>query len=208
MPDALFPDLDARPAERPTETFAGMPSESRPKRDEVPGEAASTRMAGPSVRTRPIALEEAHAPDHLASLETKAATDVGREAMGGGALLAAGKRYEAVVPARAGNDVEYDVKGLYNGVVAEAAVDDGFEGSLRFVVIGDGRELWASDSLSKGSTPIPVRVSIAGVKRLVLRATAVGRTPAGDRGTEGTSMRMGAQAGWIGARLNGPVNTR
>jgi hypothetical protein len=149
-------------------------------------------------------------PDELplASLERQATTDVGREATGAGALVAAGKRYEAVVPARAGEDVEYDVKGLYHDFVARAAVDDGFDGGLRFVVIGDGRALWASDPVSKGSAPISVRVNIAGVTRLVLRATAVGAPPTGDRGTEGPGMRMRAQGGWVGAGLSGPVAAR
>jgi hypothetical protein len=149
-------------------------------------------------------------PDELrlASLRAEDATDGGRGAMGAGALVAAGKRYEGVVAARAGTDVEYDVKGLYNDFVAQAAVDDAYEGRLRFVVIGDGRELWASDPVRKGSAPIPVRMHIAGVKRLVLRATDVGAAPAGGRGTEGPDMRMGPQAGWVGARLSGPVAAR
>ena len=77
------------------------------------------------------------------------------------------------------------MRGLYREFVAEAAVDAGFDGSLRFVVVGDGRELWTSEPVSKAGAPLQVRVNIAGVKRLVLRATAVGEAQAGSRGARG-----------------------
>ena len=128
----------------------------------------------------------------------------GRGAAGGGTLVAAGKRYEGFISARGGNEVEYDVKGLYTEFAAQVAVDDSFDGSVRVAVLGDGRELWTSDALTKSNALTLVHANIAGVKRLVLRSTAVGGDSRG-RGGQGPGAPMGAQAGWIGARVGGPV---
>ena len=148
-------------------------------------------------------------PDELAlaSLEpVRVATAAGRgggRGQGGAVVVTTGgKRYEGVIAARGGSEIEYDVKGLYGGLDAQVAIDDAFNGSLRMTVVGDGRELWSSDALTKASAPATLHVSIAGVKRLVLRSTSVGEETGG-RAQPGGGPRMGAQAGWINARLLG-----
>jgi hypothetical protein len=131
----------------------------------------------------------------------------GPGARSAGGLVAAGKRFEDVIPARAGADVEYDVKGLYTEFLARAAVDDGFAGTVRVAVVGDGRELWTSDPLGRSGLPTSVRVNIAGVQKLVLRSTEVRGGEPSDQ-EKGPGMRQGAQAGWIDARLSGPAVMR
>jgi hypothetical protein len=49
-----------------------------------------------------------------------------------------------------------------------------------FIVEGDGRELWRSGEVRKDSPPQPVRVSVTGVRALVLRTvSAAGGKPGG-----------------------------
>ncbi len=128
----------------------------------------------------------------------------GRGSAAGAALVAGGKRYEGVIAARGGTEIEYDVKGLYREFSAQIATDDAFTGSVRVTVVGDGRELWSSDALKRSDAPTPVHVNIVAVKRLVLRSTNVGEEASGRAGEAGRgSARMGAQAGWIDARLIG-----
>ncbi|MFB3853767.1 MAG: NPCBM/NEW2 domain-containing protein [Vicinamibacterales bacterium] len=149
-------------------------------------------------------------PDELrlSGLEPVAAAQAGGRggARGGPVPLVtiAGKRYEGALGARAGSEVAYEVKGLYSEFVAAAGVSDGFDGSISFSVAGDGRELWTSGPLKKSDAPVPVRVPVAGVQRLVLRCAAVGDQPAGARGQgAGPAGRAGAQGAWLDARLAG-----
>ena len=114
---------------------------------------------------------------------------------GGGSLSPLtrdGKRSEGVIGARAGSEVEYDVKGLYTTFTAQAAIDDAFKGTIELAVAGDGKELWTSGPLGPGGDRVkPVQVSIAGVKRLVLRATSVGAPPVAGGGQGGTAGQPG-----------------
>jgi hypothetical protein len=118
-----------------------------------------------------------------------------------------GKRYEGVIAARGGAEVEYDVKGLYTTFTAQAVLDDAFQGTIQLAVVGDGKELWTSGPLAASSDRTkPVQVSIAGVTRLVLKATSVGAPPAAGQGAnapQGGGRGGGAQAAWIDARLSG-----
>jgi hypothetical protein len=140
---------------------------------------------------------------------------VGGGARGGGRGVAAppavtrsGKRHDAVIAARAGTEVEYDLKGLYTSFTAQAVLDDAFQGTIELAAVGDGKTLWTSGPLGAGADRAkPVEVSIAGVRRLVLKATASGAGEAGARGQGGAAGpgggRAGAQAAWVEARVSG-----
>src|SRR6185312_8856415 len=56
---------------------------------------------------------------------------------------------------------------------AEVGVDDGAgkEGSVEFIVSGDGKVLWRSGVLKTGDPAKPVNVNLAGIKTLVLQVT-------------------------------------
>lgn len=120
-----------------------------------------------------------------------------------------GRRYEGVIAARAGSEVEYDVKGLYTTFTAQAVLDDAFQGTIALAVAGDGKELWTSGPLGAGGDRAKaVQVSIAGVKRLVLKAASAAVPPVGGAGQGGAGAQGGGrggsgQAAWIDARLSG-----
>ncbi|GLH71751.1 hypothetical protein GETHLI_02530 [Geothrix limicola] len=91
-------------------------------------------------------------------------------------------RHREGLTAHAGSEVEFDLKGLFSTFSAQAAFDDSDRGKtpVTFVVLGDGRELWASAALPKTAGPKPFSLDVSGVKRLVLRATAKDAAPEDD----------------------------
>jgi hypothetical protein len=121
-----------------------------------------------------------------------------------GALTVAGKRYDGGISARAGSEIEYEITGIFATFSALVGIDDGYDGSISFVVMGDGKELWSSGPLKKSDGPKPVNVSVAGVKRLVLRAAVAGEASPQGRGQgPGQGGRSGLQAAWLEARIAG-----
>lgn len=64
---------------------------------------------------------------------------------------------------------------------AQAGMADGNDGSVVFVVLGDGRELWRSATV-KALGVVPVSVSVEGVKSLELRVENAGDGNASDWG--------------------------
>jgi len=124
-------------------------------------------------------------------------------------LTAGGKRYEGGIAARAGAEVEYDLAGIFATFTSAVGVDDGYDGTLIFSVVGDGRELWSSGPVKKSGALSPVTVNIAGVKRLVLRVTqpedASAAQPQG-RGAGRGGMR--SQGAWVEPKVSGRGSAR
>jgi hypothetical protein len=120
-------------------------------------------------------------PDELTISDTeplRAGTGRGaprtNRAMSGFPLSLGGKRYERGIGVQAPSEIEYDVKGLYDVFSAQVGVDDGNgsdQGSVEFVVLGDGKELWRSGVLKKSDGAKSVKLNISGVERLTLRVT-------------------------------------
>ena len=104
-----------------------------------------------------------------------------------------GKLYENTIVARTNTEFEYDVRGLFSMFTALVGIDDASPDSdIGFVIVGDGKELWRSGTLKKADSPKPLKVTIAGIERLVLRVAG------------GTGMGMGRgipSAAWAEARL-------
>jgi len=104
-----------------------------------------------------------------------------------------GKLYENTIVARTNTEFEYDVRGLFSMFTALVGIDDASpDSAIEFLIIGDGKELWRSGTLTKADGPKPLKVNIAGVQRLVLRVA------------EGAGMGMGRgmpSAAWAEARL-------
>jgi hypothetical protein len=127
----------------------------------------------------------------------------------GGGLTIGSKRYEGGITARAGGQVEYDVAGIFATFTALVGVDDGYNGALSFSLIGDGKELWNSGAVKKSDAPKPVNVAIAGVKRLVLRATAAGdAAPAQPQGPGQGRGGFGSQGAWLEAKISGRATVK
>jgi hypothetical protein len=121
------------------------------------------------------------------------------------ALAIGGKRYEGGINARGGSEIEYDIAGIFATFSAQVGVDDGYEGSLSLAVVGDGKELWNSGTLKKSDSPKQVNVNIAGVKRLILRATTLSEAPQAQGQAQGRGRGMGfaPQAAWLDAKVSG-----
>ncbi len=95
-------------------------------------------------------------------------------------------------------ELDYDLGGGYELFVATVGIDDAVRplGSVVFRVIGDGRTLWDSGSVSGLDAPREVRVEVGGVKRLTLAVDY------------GDGLDLSDQADWGGARLIRPVDRK
>ncbi|MHB8095140.1 MAG: NPCBM/NEW2 domain-containing protein [Candidatus Aminicenantales bacterium] len=101
-----------------------------------------------------------------------------------------GRRAEDGVGLRAGTEVEYDLRGIFDTFSARVGIDDaGSEmketDGLEFSVIGDGKVLWSSGLLKKSDGLKTAEVAVANVRSLVLKVTGSGepgrrRRPQGD----------------------------
>ena len=101
----------------------------------------------------------------------------------GDALSIAGSRYPWGIGVHADSELTFALNARYQEFRADVGIDAriGGKGSVRFRVLGDGRELYASP-LVRGSDPQArqVRVEVAGVKRLTLKVTHGGDLDLGD----------------------------
>lgn len=113
------------------------------------------------------------------------------------------KFYQDAIILRPGSEVTYETNGLYDSLSALVGIGDAsnVESGVEFVLLGDGRELWRSGSVTNADGVKPVQADISGVKSLVLRVEG----PAGPRG-RGTFGRRGGgggvQAAWADATLS------
>lgn len=85
--------------------------------------------------------------------------------------------YSKGIGTHANSEIEYLVQGMYSMFTASVGVDDGNEsdrGSVEFSVLGDGKELWRSDTVKRSDPAKAVNVDIKGVRLLVLRVTDAG----------------------------------
>ena len=93
----------------------------------------------------------------------------------------------------------YDIQGLYDSVSALVGIGDesNVEGGVEFVLLGDGKELWRSGSLTKEAGAKPVQADIQGVQSLELRVEgSAGGARRGMRGRRG-----GAAVAWVDVTL-------
>jgi hypothetical protein len=100
----------------------------------------------------------------------------------GDALLVVGSRLfahgvYAHVPATHG----WALAGKWSRLTGSAGVADGHDGSVKFVVLGDGKELWSSPKVEEGKLAA-FDVAVEGVQKLELRAEDAGDGNRGDWG--------------------------
>jgi alpha-galactosidase len=91
----------------------------------------------------------------------------------GGPLSIHGEKFTDGVGTHATSKFRVKLDGDAKRFTAEVGVDDsaGGQGSVEFIVTGDGKVLWHSGVLKCGEAAKPVDVSLAGVKTLVLSVT-------------------------------------
>ena len=108
-----------------------------------------------------------------------------------GGLSVGGRAFEKGIGMPTNSEIEFELNGAYDNFAALVGIDDEFnnnEAKAEFFVLGDGKELWKSDGLSKSDGTKAVKIEVKNVKRLMLR---VRRTGEGGR----------VYADWVDARL-------
>jgi alpha-galactosidase len=87
-----------------------------------------------------------------------------------------GKKFPHGVGTHAASNFRVNLDGKATRFTAQVGVDDsaGGQGSVEFIVLGDGKVLWQSGVLTGGQAAIPVDVDLVGVKILNLRVTEGG----------------------------------
>ena len=112
----------------------------------------------------------------------------------GKSLSIGGRHYEKGIGMPTNSEIEFELHGIYDTFSAFAGLDDEFnsaDGSVEFIVEGDGKELWHSKALKRADGAVAVNVDIKGIQKLKLRVLR----------TEGQSGR--AHADWVNAKLVG-----
>jgi hypothetical protein len=118
-------------------------------------------------------------------------TEMDRTFTGKG-LSVGGSHFDKGIGMPTNSEIEFDIRGIYGTFSASVGVDDEFnsaDGSVEFILEGDGKELWHSKALKKSDGVVPMNVNIKGIQRLKLRV----RRPEGQSGR--------AHADWVEAKL-------
>jgi hypothetical protein len=108
----------------------------------------------------------------------------------GDAISIAGNRYPWGIGVHADSELTFDLGGRYSEFRSAAGIDTrmGRRGSVRFLVLGDGKELYKSPVV-RGSDDrqLEIRVPIPGVKKLTLKVTDAGDLDLGDAANWGSA---------------------
>ncbi|MGH7990354.1 MAG: NPCBM/NEW2 domain-containing protein, partial [Limisphaerales bacterium] len=91
----------------------------------------------------------------------------------GGPLSIHGEKFDHGVGTHATSKFRVNLNGNAKYFTAEVGVDDsaGNQGSVEFIVEGDGKILWRSGVLKGGDAAKSADVNLAGVRTLILRVT-------------------------------------
>jgi hypothetical protein len=107
----------------------------------------------------------------------------------GDAINIAGKRYPWGVGVHADAELTFELAGRFREFRTDIGLAERSErGSVVFTVLGDGRELFRSKTVTADEpSPIPVQVSVQGVKLLTLKVTNAGDLDLGDAANWGSA---------------------
>jgi len=97
-----------------------------------------------------------------------------RASFSGAPLSIGGVRFLRGVGSHAQSSLALDLRGQALRMTAKVGVDDGKKtnrGSVEFLVLGDGKTLWASGVMQGGGAAKPIDVDLSGVRSLELRVT-------------------------------------
>jgi hypothetical protein len=97
------------------------------------------------------------------------------------ALLVGGELFARGIYAHAPSRYDYDLGGQWKRLSGKAGLADGNDGSVVFVIEGDGRELWRSKRIADSSL-VNIDVDLRDVKQLTLRVEDAGNGNRGDWG--------------------------
>jgi alpha-galactosidase len=88
-------------------------------------------------------------------------------------IVIAKKQFEHGVGTHAASSFRMNVGSHAQYFISQVGVDDsaGGQGSIEFIVSGDGKVLWQSGVMTGGQAAVPVNVDLTGVKILELRVT-------------------------------------
>jgi hypothetical protein len=113
------------------------------------------------------------------------------------------KNYQNAIISSPGIDITYDVKGMFDSFSAMVGIgdDSGSDNGVEFVILGDGKELWRSDSLKKADGLKPVNIKITGVQSLTLRVISGTDDAESRQQFRGRRRRNPVQAAWVDATL-------
>ncbi|MBX6332530.1 MAG: NPCBM/NEW2 domain-containing protein, partial [Gemmatimonadaceae bacterium] len=118
-------------------------------------------------------------------------------AVTGAPLTVGGTTYRTGIGTLSQSEIRYQLWGRFARFTARVGLDDGRRRGAParavFEVRGDGRVLWRSDTLARGSAAVPVDVDVRGVRELAL-AIIPAATP-------GTDRDDAVPADWLDARL-------
>uniref|UniRef100_UPI0030F4A2E0 sigma-70 family RNA polymerase sigma factor n=1 Tax=Streptomyces sp. GSL17-111 TaxID=3121596 RepID=UPI0030F4A2E0 len=169
------PDPDPEPSPRPPRTAASPPPAPQPvptRRSPSPAPSPAPVPAGYPLAELPYdVLNGISTPEYPALLLARSSPVWPRSG-----LRIAEERYAHGITVQAPSSVLVGLGGACVGYEALAGVDDltmGL-GAVRFVVSGDGRELWRSGVVSGGEPPVRVAVPVTGVETLRLAVEPVG----------------------------------
>jgi alpha-galactosidase len=97
-------------------------------------------------------------------------------------LSIAGKKFSQGVGTHAASKLRVNLDGKASRFLAQVGVDDsaGTQGSVEFIVLGDGHTLWRSGAMTGGQAARAVEVDLTGIKVLELRATDGGDSASHD----------------------------
>ena len=115
----------------------------------------------------------------------------------GNPISIGGKQFIRGVGTHAESKLRVDLDRKATRFFAQVGVDDsaGGQGSVNFMVIGDGKVLWRSGLLASGKAAMPVDVNVSGVRVLDLRVTDGGDGTGSDHADwaeAGIEMQAGA----------------
>jgi alpha-galactosidase len=98
------------------------------------------------------------------------------QGVAGQTMSIGGRKFSHGVGTHAASKLRVRVDGQATRFFTQVGVDDsaGGQGSVEFIIVGDGRPLWKSGVLTSGQAAVPVDVDLAGVGILELRVTEGG----------------------------------
>lgn len=108
-----------------------------------------------------------------------------------GPLSLDGRVFDKGIGVHARTELDFDLTARYEALVAAIGIDDSVRplGAVEFRVLGDGRELFQSGTVTGDDPPQDIRVEVGGVKKLTLVVDYADGVDLSD------------QADWGGARL-------
>jgi hypothetical protein len=92
-------------------------------------------------------------------------------------LTVGGREYHKGIGTHANSDIEFRLYGMFDTFSTQVGVDEGNnseKGSVEFVVIADGKEMWRSGVMMKKDGAKALDLNISGVRSLLLRVTDAG----------------------------------